>query len=61
VDPTLLEAGDHNGSTFYQHVRFQEVVLGKGAVDVPLRDGARAVQMGLAAQTSARTKASVTL
>ena len=22
VDPKLLEAGDHNGSTFYQHERF---------------------------------------
>jgi carbonic anhydrase/acetyltransferase-like protein (isoleucine patch superfamily)/CBS domain-containing protein len=26
VDPTLLNAGDHNGSTFYQHQRFNAVV-----------------------------------
>ena len=26
VDPKLLEAGDHNGSTFYQHERFARVL-----------------------------------
>ncbi len=31
VDPRLLEAGDHNGSTFYQHERFLEVVRGRPA------------------------------
>ncbi|MEO1678097.1 MAG: Gfo/Idh/MocA family oxidoreductase [Pseudomonadota bacterium] len=55
VDPTLLEAGDHNGSTFYQHVRFNAAVRGEGPVDVSLRDGWAAVSMGLAAQESART------
>ncbi|ETX28684.1 Gfo/Idh/MocA family protein [Roseivivax isoporae] len=55
VDPDLLEAGDHNGSTFYQHQRFLEVVRGKGRVEVTLDDGARAVAMGLAAQQSALT------
>ncbi|WP_322892817.1 MULTISPECIES: Gfo/Idh/MocA family oxidoreductase [unclassified Yoonia] len=54
VDPTLLEAGDHNGSTFYQHQRFNAVVRGEGAVEVTVRDGARAVAMGIAAQDSAR-------
>ena len=53
VDSTLLEAGDHNGSTFYQHVRFLEVVRGTGRVAVSLTDGARAVEMGLAAQEAA--------
>lgn len=53
VDATILEAGDHNGSTFYQHARFHSVVLGKADVEVSLTDGARAVEMGLAAQTSA--------
>jgi len=53
VDPTLLQAGDHNGSTFYQNQRFHAAVLGQGPVDVTLRDGARAVSMGLAAQRSA--------
>ena len=53
VDPKLLTAGDHNGSTFYQHVRFLEMVKGNQAPEVTLRDGMRAVEMGLAAQQSA--------
>ena len=61
VDPRLLEAGDHNGSTFYQHDRFAHVVRGQGRVEVALRDGLWAVQMGLAAQRSAQTGQAVTL
>lgn len=56
VDPTLLEAGDHNGSTFYQHQRFVALVRGeKDAPEVSLSDGWAAVAMGIAAQESART------
>ncbi|GAA6207322.1 Gfo/Idh/MocA family oxidoreductase [Cognatishimia sp. WU-CL00825] len=54
VDPTILDAGDHNGSTFYQHVKFLEVVRGGGAPEVSLMDGLKAVKMGLLAQDSAR-------
>lgn len=54
VDPTILEAGDHNGSTFYQHVRFLDLVRNGGDPEVSLQDGAWAVRMGLAAQESAR-------
>ena len=61
VDPALLEAGDHNGATFYQHSRFNAVVRGHGAVEVTAEDGIRAVEMGLAAQDSARTGQAVTL
>ena len=61
VDPTILEAGDHNGSTFYQHQRFNAVVRGEGVVEVTAEDGMRAVAMGLAAQESARTGQAVTL
>ena len=61
VDPALLAAGDHNGSTFYQHQRFNAVVRGEGIVEVTLDDGARAVAMGLAAQESARTGKAVAL
>jgi predicted dehydrogenase len=61
VDPHLLEAGDHNGSTFYQHDRFARVVRGQGVVEVGLSDGMWAVQMGLAAQRSAQTGQSVNL
>ena len=53
VDPTLLAAGDHNGSTFYQHQRFLRVIRDNGQVEVNLRDGAWAVAIGLAAQESA--------
>jgi len=53
VDPTLLDAGDHNGSTFYQHQKFLAVVRGEAAVpDVSLHDGKMAVLMGMAAQRS---------
>ncbi|WP_299043964.1 Gfo/Idh/MocA family oxidoreductase [uncultured Tateyamaria sp.] len=55
VDPTLLEAGDHNGSTFYQHQKFVSIVRGTGTPDVTLIDGWAAVAMGIAAQESART------
>ncbi|MCK0094085.1 Gfo/Idh/MocA family oxidoreductase [Yoonia sp. F2084L] len=61
VDPALLEAGDHNGSTFYQHQRFNAVVRGEGEVEVTLADGAKAIAIGLAAQESARTGQAVTL
>lgn len=55
VDPALLAAGDHNGSTFYQHQGFARVVEGQGAPVVTLEDGWWAVAMGMAAQESART------
>ena len=56
VDPVLLEAGDHNGSTFYQHQYFAEVCRGmRSAPEVTLNDGMIAVLMGQAAQYSART------
>jgi predicted dehydrogenase len=61
VDPVALAAGDHNGSTLYQHQRFNAVVRGQGQVEVGLRDGLAAVLMGLAAQESARTGQAVDL
>lgn len=61
VDPALLAAGDHNGSTFYQHRGFADVVMGKRMPDVTLRDGWWAVAMGQAAQQSAITGQAVTL
>ena len=55
VDPVLLEAGDHHGSTYYQHKRFLELVLGKiRKPDVTLEDGYKSVIMGMAAQESAK-------
>ena len=61
VDPVALAAGDHNGSTLYQHQRFNAVVRGQGSVEVGLRDGLAAVVIGLAAQESARTGQSIDL
>jgi predicted dehydrogenase len=55
VDPTILDAGDHNGSTFYQHARFLDLVRNGGAPEVSIVDGAWAVRMGLAAQNSAQS------
>lgn len=51
VNPRLLAAGDHNGSTFYQHQGFLQLLRGeRTAPDVTLQDGLWAVRMGLAAQ-----------
>ena len=61
VDAQALAAGDHNGSTFYQHQRFRAAVLGEGPVEVSLSDGLAAVIMGLAAQESARTGQAIDL
>ncbi len=61
VDPTLLAAGDHNGSTFYQHQRFLRVIRENGPVEVNLRDGAWAVAIGMAAQESATTGQAVAI
>ena len=55
VDPTLLDAGDHNGSTFYQHQGFFEAITQGSKVDVSLEDGIKAVVLGLAAQDSAQS------
>ncbi len=55
VDPQLLAAGDHNGSTFYQHQKFLAVLQGQGKVEVSLADGLASVVIGLAAEHSAKT------
>lgn len=61
VDPELLEAGDHNGSTYYQHKYFADAARTGGRPHVSLSDGAWAVRMGLAAQQSAATGQAVLL
>ena len=61
IDPILLEAGDHNGSTFYQHERFARVLRGEQKVEVTLQDGINAVLMGLAAQHSIETGEAINL
>ena len=61
VDPTLLMAGDHNGSTFYQHQSFVAAISGARPVEVSLEDGWWAVAMGHAAQQSAMSGHAVKL
>ncbi|MBA3326594.1 MAG: Gfo/Idh/MocA family oxidoreductase [Rhodobacteraceae bacterium] len=61
IDPALLAAGDHNGATFYQHVRFAAAIRGEGPVEVGLADGLREVRIGLAARRSALTGQAVDL
>ena len=60
VPATLLEVGDHNGATYFQHQRFVDVVRGVAAPEVGFEDGRRAVLMGLAAQQSATEGRAVT-
>ena len=61
VDPALLDAGDHNGSTFYQHQEFLALLNNQRAAPaVTYSDGRAAVMMGLAAQRSATLGQAVT-
>ncbi|TVS05008.1 MAG: gfo/Idh/MocA family oxidoreductase [Rhodobacteraceae bacterium] len=56
VDPRILRAGDHHGSTYFQHARFLELVrAGQGAPEVSLADGYWSVLVGEAAEQSIRT------
>jgi hypothetical protein len=59
VDTALLDAGDHHGSTFFQHRRFADIVRHGGTPEVTVDDGLRAVAMGLAAQASIARRAVV--
>ncbi len=56
VDAEVLSAGDHHGSTFYQHKRFRDMIrTGSGQPDVGLLDGLWSVVVGEAAEESACT------
>ncbi len=56
VDARILRAGDHHGSTYFQHARFLELVrAGRGAPEVSLADGYWSVLVGEAAEQSIRT------
>lgn len=54
VDEAFLHAGDHHGGTYFQHLRFNRLVREGGRPEVSLHDGARAVEMGAAAERSIR-------
>jgi myo-inositol 2-dehydrogenase/D-chiro-inositol 1-dehydrogenase len=55
VDQAILAAGDHHGSTYYQHQRFFNMIRDGGMPDVTLEDGLKSVRIGLAAEHSAKT------
>lgn len=61
VDESILAAGDHHGSTFYQHQKFLELLREGGVPEVSLEDGLKAVIIGAAAEESIRTGMPVTL
>ena len=54
LDETLLDAGSHQGATYYEHRAFRRFVLGEQAAEVTLLDGLKAVVLGMAAQHAAR-------
>jgi myo-inositol 2-dehydrogenase / D-chiro-inositol 1-dehydrogenase len=56
VDPAILTAGHHHGSTWYEHQKFAAAVRGEGPVEVTAEDGLMAVAIGAAAELSAREK-----
>jgi predicted dehydrogenase len=61
VDEAILKAGDHHGSTYYQHLGFQRAVTKGARVEVTMEDGLKAVMIGLAAEKSAKTGKAVAL
>lgn len=62
VDESILRAGDHHGSSYFQHEKFRDLILtGRGQPEVTLQDGLWAVRVGEAAEISARTGQSVNL
>ncbi len=61
VDSELGIAGDHHGSTYFQHLAFLEMLKSGGAPEVSLNDGWLAVQMGMAAQSASDTGQAVML
>ena len=52
VDGYLAAAGDHHGSTYFQHLAFKTMLDTGCEPSVDLRDGWLAVEMGMAAQRS---------
>lgn len=61
VDASVLSAGDHHGSTYFQHRKFLQMVRDGGTPEVDLEDGYRAVEIGAAAEESVRSGQVVTL
>jgi len=60
LDQALLAAGQHHGSTFYQHQAFAACLRDGTPPEVGLEDGRAAVAMGVAAERSIRERQPVT-
>ena len=56
VDPDVLAAGHHHGSTYFEHLAFRKAIVDGSAPEVGLQDGLRAVAMGLAAERSIKER-----
>ena len=52
VDPKILEAGHHHGSTYYEHKSFINAIRNNTKPEVSLNDGLVAVAIGEAAEIS---------
>ena len=62
VDEAVLKAGDHHGSTYYQHMHFRDMVLaGRNDPQVSVADGLWSVLIGEAAEESANTGQAISL
>ena len=62
VDENILGAGDHHGSTYFQHLKFRDLVkTGNGQPEVSVYDGLWSVAIGEAAEQSAKTGQAVAL
>ena len=62
VDKAILKAGDHHGSSFFQHQKFLEMVRsGNNTPQVSLDDGLWSVRIGEAAELSARSGQAVSM
>jgi predicted dehydrogenase len=61
IDPAIRDAGFHHGATYYQHRAFIEAIRHQRPAAVSVRDGALAVAVGLAAETSVRERRVVEL
>jgi predicted dehydrogenase len=61
VDEAILRAGEHHGSTFYQHQKFRAAVIDGAPVEVTMEDGLKAVAIGLAAELSVKERRAVAI
>lgn len=61
VDAAILAAGDHHGSTFFQHQEFFAMIRDGGTPEVTLEDGLKSVRIGLAAEQSVKSGEPVAL